>query len=303
MKKTLSILLILALVLVGVVACQQKPAESQEPAASSNEATSQPAPAPAPAENGATLKDGTYFATGDNFDEKTGWKDAVLLVVKDGKVESANWNAISNKVGYDKKTAVKLGKYPMVAAGKAQADWDVQAKAVEDYFVANPDPEKITYKDNEGHTDAISGVSIHVNGFFDVAKKALAQGPVEKGPYTDGSYHAEDEDFGETGWKEFVDVTVMNGNIVSVKWNGLNKDNPELDKLTAVKEGKYPMVAKGGAKAEWDVQAQAVESFLLEKQDLASITYSDAEGHTDAISGVSIHVKNFFELVKKALGM
>jgi hypothetical protein len=61
------------------------------------------------------------------------------------------------------------------------------------------------------------------------------------------------------------------------------------------------MVEKGGAQAEWHEQAKAAEAYLLEVQDPTAIEYTDDEGHTDAISGVSIHVIEFFDLVEKAL--
>lgn len=302
MKRYLSIVLAILLIATIVVACQPKAAETPATPATPAEASPEaPAATTEPAET-AKWEDGKYFAAADVFAEN-GWKETVELEVKDGKIAKAVWNAVSNKLGIDKLTAIKQGKYPMVAAGKAQSEWDVQAKATEEYLLQTQDPTKIEYKDNEGHTDAISGVSIHVNGFFDLAQKALAAGVAQPGPYKDGVYHAEADEFADSGWKGFVDVTVMNGNIVAAKWNAINKDDPKLDKMTAVAEGKYPMVAAGKAQAEWDVQAKAVEDYLLEKQDFTSIQYSDAEGHTDAIAGVSIHVSEFFELVKKALGM
>lgn len=283
MKKFLALLVV---VLMVTVACA--------PAATTDEPATE-----TPVAEG-TYADGKYFAMADEFAEN-GWKETVALVVKDGKIVEADWNAVSNQLGIDKRTAVVQGKYPMVAAGKAQAEWDVQADAAEQYLLELQDPTKIEYSDDEGHTDAISGVSIHVNGLFDLAKKALDAGVAVPGPLTDGTYHQEAAEFAESGWKEFVDFVVMNGNIVAAKWNAINKDDPELDKLTAVAEGKYPMVESGGAQAEWDVQAKAVEDFLLSNQNLA--LELDAEGYTDAISGVSIHVNGFYDLIKEALGL
>lgn len=285
-KKMKKILALLLMVLMVTVACT--------PAA-----TNEPANTETPAAEEGKLADGKYFAMGDTFPEN-GWKETVTLEVKDGKIVDADWNAVSNQLGIDKRTAVAEGKYPMVAAGKAQAEWDVQADAAEKYLIELQDPTKIEYSDDEGHTEAISGVSIHVNGLFDLAKKALDAGVATPGPLTDGTYHQEAAEFGDSGWKEFVDFVVMNGNIVAAKWNAINKDDPELDKLTAVAEGKYPMVEQGKAQAEWDVQAKAVEDYLLSNQNLD--LQLDAEGRTDAISGVSIHVNGFYDLIKEALG-
>ena len=61
------------------------------------------------------------------------------------------------------------------------------------------------------------------------------------------------------------------------------------------------MVAIGKASAEWHEQAQLVEGFIADAQEIDAITLVDADGHTDAISGVSIKVTSFVELAKQAL--
>lgn len=169
---------------------------------------------------------------------------------------------------------------------------------MEEYLVAQQSVDGLTLND-EGRTDAVSGVSIHVNGFTELAAKALAAGPVEAGPYKDGSYHAEAADFdANSGWKEAVDVTVINGKIAAVSWNGIHKDGG-TDKVTRSKSGEYGM-KKGGAQSEWHEQAYQAEQYLIEKQDPQAIVTAE-DGKTDAISGVSIHVNGFVELAAKAL--
>ncbi|WP_320127459.1 hypothetical protein [uncultured Sphaerochaeta sp.] len=85
-----------------------------------------------------------------------------------------------NKNGDDKKKYSADGLYGMVANGHASAEWDVQAAKVEAYLISTQDPSKITYKDAEGHTDDITGASIHVSNFFTLASKALAAGVVKE---------------------------------------------------------------------------------------------------------------------------
>jgi len=186
----------------------------------------------------------------------------------------------------------------MVAKGGAQAEWHEQAIAAENYLIETQDPTAITYTDDAGHTDDIAGVSIHVVEFFNLAEKALEKGPVALGPYEDGVYYAEAAEFASSGWKGTVDLTVYNGRIMAVNWSAVNEAGQ--DKKEASINGDYGMVAKGGAQAEWHEQAYAAEAFLLETQDPAAITYN-ADGYTDAISGVSVHVNDFVELVEKAL--
>jgi len=243
--------------------------------------------------------DGSYYAEAE-IQEDTEWQEVVAIQVEGGKIVSAKWTALNVKNGgIDKSTYSANGQYGMVAKGKAQAEWHEQAAKAEQFLIEKQDPAAITF-DAEGHTDAISGVSIHVNGFVELADKALKAGPVERGPYKDGNYYAEADSFDEkSGWKETASITVMNGKIIAASWNGIHKDGG-TDKITRSKSGEYGMVAKGNAQAEWHEQAYKAEQYLLEKQDPALMTYDDG-GYTDAISGVSIHINGFVDLAAKAL--
>ncbi|SHG91473.1 FAD:protein FMN transferase [Tepidibacter thalassicus] len=133
-------------------------------------------------QNTAKYEDGIYFAQEDNFNEKTGFKDTVKIEVKDGKIISVDWNGISKNGGEDRKTLSKNGKYPMVEKAGAKAPWHEQAEKVEAFLLKTQDPTAIKYKDYQGHTDAISGVSIRVSEFFKLAKKALDNGPIKSNP-------------------------------------------------------------------------------------------------------------------------
>lgn len=298
MKKVLNLGVVLILVLALLAGCAgskpaDKPAEDQQ---ENKEATQSEEP-----KEEAKYEDGVYFAKADDFSPNSGWKDAVTIEVKDGKIATAQWNGAHKNSGADKISASKEGKYPMVEKGGAKAPWHEQAEKVEAYLVDTQDPKAIEYKDDEGHTDVISGASINVKGFFGLAEKALAGDPVSKGQYKDGAYHAEEPEFNaESGWKYTLDLTVINGNIIAVNWNGVHKDDGP-DKKTLSIEGKYPMVEKAGAKAPWHEQAAVVEAYLLEKQDPTSIEYKDDQGHTDTISGVSVTVSPLFKLAEEAL--
>lgn len=248
----------------------------------------------------ATYKDGVYFAQQPKFDERTGWKSTVTIVVKNGKITDVEWNAANLDGGTDKVTRSESGEYGMVAYGSAQAEWHVQAERAEEYLLQLQDPSKVKYSDNEGHIDAVSGVSIHVNDLFELAQEALKKGPVGYGPYKDGTYHAEEKQFGSTGWKYSVDITVVSGYIVSANWNGTHKEGG-TDKKQRSKDGEYGMVKNGNAQWPWFEQAHAAEAYLIKTQDPKKIKYTDDEGHTDAIAGASIHVVEFFSLAEDAL--
>jgi major membrane immunogen (membrane-anchored lipoprotein) len=232
-------------------------------------------------------KDGIYFAQDSEYAKDSGWKDQVIVTVKGGKIASVLWNGVSNTGVADKLSVVPAG-YDMVKYGKAKADWNVQAKAVQDYIVKNQST-KVALK-ADGTTDAISGASIHVKDVFGLVDKALASAPVKKGIYAkDGWYFKEQADFDKsTGWKDSVLITVVNGTVVDVIWNGVYKDSSKKSKLVEDLAGKYGM-EKAAKKGAWHVQAEAVENAIIKAQDPAKIAIK-ADGTTDAISGATLHV-------------
>lgn len=297
LKKVLGLVLSVALVASIFVGCS-KPAEQTEAPA---EETTTVEETTATDETAAKYEDGVYFAKEAQFSEQ-GWKYYVFIEVKDGKIVDAKWNGVFKDSGLDKKSLSEQGLYGMKEKGGSLAEWHEEVALVENYLVETQDPTAITYLDDNYHSDAIAGATIGVSPFFTLAAEALNNGPTTAGPYTDGVYHAEAKDFAEkSGWKETVDVTVINGNIEAVNWNGVHKDGGE-DKVTRSMNGTYGMKENGGAIAAWYEQADAVEAYLLKTQDPNAITYTDGE-HTDAITGATISVNGFFDLVKEALGM
>lgn len=232
-------------------------------------------------------KDGVYFAQDKDFGQ-SGWKEQVVVTVSGGKITAVNWNGVSNLGGADKKTVAAAGGYGMKKASKLGLEWDQQAAAVEAYLVKTQDVGFNKFKPDTT-TDAITGASIHVKSFFDLVNKALAAGPVAKGIYRkDGWYFKEQADFdAKTGWKDSVLLTVVNGTVVDVLWNGTNKDTKLKSKLVEAKEGRYGM-AKAAKQGEWDVQAAAVQAAILKAQDPAKIPLKP-DTTTDAITGASIH--------------
>lgn len=284
MKKVLTVLLVLTLV-VAVAGCGSvaKQPETKQPE---------------PAKQEAKYKDGMYYAEEAAFAK--GWKYAVTLTVKDGKITAADWNGVNIAGGPDKDALSKAGKYPIVANGGAKADWHVQAEKVEAYLVQTQDPAKINYKNADGNTDDIAGATIKVKPFFDLAAKALTNGPIAKGAYKDGFYYAQEAAF-EKGFKYMAHIAVVNGTIVAVDWNGIAEEKDAPDKDTLSKSGQYGMKEKGKALAEWHEEAEKVEAYLIKTQDPAKITYKNEDGNTDDIAGATLKVKPFFTLAQEAL--
>lgn len=115
----------------------------------------------------------------------------------------------------------------------------------------------------------------------------------------DGVYFAQDDKVDE-GFKESVEITIENGKIAKVVWDGISEKDETLSKKQASISGEYDM-KKVGARWDWHEQAEAMEAFVVENGGLSKIVLIDDQGHVDAITGVSIKVKIFKELAAKAL--
>lgn len=99
------------------------------------------------------------------------------------------------------------------------------------------------------------------------------------------------------GGKTIATVTFEEGNPVSVELDVKNDDGSL--KSEASKSGAYDLKNEPGKK--WHEQADLVEEALVEnKFDISKIATND-QGKTDAVSGVSISVKEFLDATKAAL--
>lgn len=245
----------------------------------------------------AKYEDGFYYAAADEFGN--GWKYNVTIEVKDGKIVDAEWNGMNIAGGKDKVTLAADGEYGMLKASEIGAEWHDQAEKVADHLIETQDPTAIEYTDEDGHTEAISGATIKVKTFFELADKALQGDPIEKGDYKDGYYNAEapKDSFGEI---PMIQLVVVNGRIVDANFNYImdNKEGELSDKKTISINGEYDMDPI--AIAPIYEQLAMYEKYLADTQTY-DLNYIDEDGRTDAISGASIHVREFFTLVEPTL--
>jgi major membrane immunogen (membrane-anchored lipoprotein) len=240
------------------------------------------------------LANGFYFAEQTRF-SSAGWRYQAVLEVQGGKIVSANWNAINALGVEDKKTYAAAGQYGMARIAK-QGEWHIQAARVEAELLKVQDPAKIPVK-ADGKTDAISGVSITISEFTELVKEALAAGPVPRGTYkNDGWFYAKSNTFDSSGYASTALITIVNGRIVSAFWNEVHRAGGDSKFMRAVK-GTYKMNARQG---EWHIQAPRVAAELVKLQDPTKYTIK-ADRKTDAISGVSITMKEFADIANEAL--
>jgi len=221
----------------------------------------------------AELKDGTYSAQAEADDK--GNYAFVTMTVEGGKITSVAWDEVYN--GSLKSELSTTGKYVMKPV------WDTQAKSVSKYVVDNQGTAGLL--NDKGYTDVVSGVSINVAGFAGLADQAIAQANGKDGVY---EVKAEADDKGNYA---FVSVTIEGGKIIAVTWdevyNGSLKSELSLT-------GKYVM------KPVWDTQAKSMGQYVVDNQGTEGLNLND-NGKTDVVSGVSISVNGFVDLVEECI--
>src|SRR5699024_4966413 len=104
------------------------------------------------------LQDGTYEAKTETPDSN-GYTDQVTITVADGKITEAVWESVDAD-GNKKSELSENGQYVMTEDGPT---WAEQSKALGAALVENQNLDFLT-TDNQGKTDAVSGVSISVGG-------------------------------------------------------------------------------------------------------------------------------------------
>ena len=237
------------------------------------------------------LKDGTYEAKADAPDNN-GFTDVVTVTVKDGKIAEVNWEAVGAD-GSTKSVLSENGEYVMTEDGLT---WKEQAEALAKAVVENQSLSFLNL-DEQGKTDAVSGVSISIGGFTALAEKCLqeAAGIVQTLELKDGTYEAKAEAADNNGFTDVVTMTVADGKITEVNWEAVGEDGSKKSVLS--ENGEYVMTEDG---LTWKEQAEALANALIENQSLDFLQVNE-QGKTDAVSGVSISVGGFISLAEKCM--
>ncbi len=118
-------------------------------------------------------------------------------------------------------------------------------------------------------------------------------GPIGTGAYRDGVYTAKSTTE-DTENYNYVTVTISGGKITNVVWDEITGGASKAE-LSA--NGQYIMVE---GNPTWKEQSEALGAFVVEHQGAEGLAVSE-QGKTDAVSGVSIGVTGFAELLEQAL--
>ncbi len=140
---------------------------------------------------GAALSDGTYTASGQP--DSNGYTDQVSITVENGAITAVTWDAVMED-GTSKSVLSENGEYTMTEDGLT---WKEQSEALCSALIENQSLSFLN-PNEEGKTDAVSGVSISVSGFMNLAQQCLEQAagiePQEEAlPLSDGTYTASGE--------------------------------------------------------------------------------------------------------------
>lgn len=246
--------------------------------------------APAVAED-AELQDGTYTAKTAQADDN-GFVGEVNLTVEGGKITAVNWDYVTAD-GTRKSVMSENGEYTMTEDGPT---WKEQSEALAAALVENQSLGFFTV-DEQGKTDAVSGVSISIGEFLSLAEDCMKQaaGVKEAAVLQDGTYVADAAEADQNGFVGEVSMTIADGKITNVVWDYITADGTRKSVMS--ENGEYTMTEDGPT---WKEQSEALAAALIENQSLDFFTV-DEQGKTDAVSGVSISIGEFLSLAEQCL--
>ena len=224
----------------------------------------------------ANGNDGTYTAQteateGGDYNYST-------VTIEDGKITDVVWDEITG--GASKRELSSNGQYVM------KPIWKTQSESLGTYVVENQTTAGIA--NEKGYTDVVSGVSINIAGFVDLANQALAKasGSIS---LKDGTYTAQTEAT-ESGDYNYSTVTIKDGKITNVVWDEITGGASKAE-LSA--NGQYVM------KPIWKTQSESLGAYVVENQTTEGIM--NENGYTDVVSGVSVYVGGFVDLTNQAI--
>ncbi len=236
------------------------------------------------------LKDGTY--TAESAEPSNGYTGLVTMEVAGGKITSLVYDSL-NEQGESKRYLSSVGEYVMV---EGNPTWEEQADLLAKHVIENQSVDKLVMDDN-GKTDAVSGVSINISEFVALTKDVLQQAAGEStttSSLNDGTYTAESAE-PSNGYTGLVTMEVAGGNITSLVYDSLNEQGESKRYLSSV--GEYVMVE---GNPTWEEQADLLAKHVIENQSVDKLVMDDS-GKTDAVSGVSINITEFVNLTKDVL--
>lgn len=206
------------------------------------------------------------------------------IVDEEGKVKIA-WKATKHTQGH---------KY-VLGSG---TPWTDEVKALEDFIVENGVEAVTTFEDGSKiKTDVVTGVTIGIGDYLEVVQAAMEN--AEAGKYV--AFEVV-EDKGDVVWAELT----YNGNkLQEVLINQVQstKTVDEEGKVTiAWNDDKHTLGENYvlGSGNTWTSEVVLLQDYIL-ANGIEDINLTDDAGHTDTVSGVTIKIGTFLDVVEKAM--
>lgn len=250
MKKYLAMLLAATMTIGSLAACSRN----------------QPDPEPAPEEKPAYLyQNGDYSVsyTVPALDRTLDYltvsiTDDVITIKEYGMKESESMGSTSSAPADDTTSAPAEATSSAEPTEHEAAAEQAAAKILDAYDDAEQKIEQMkAVKDAEEHTYR----------FMRMMRTALSRAksgdtaPVSLGKYADGKYESIMPDANSDGWKEYIRLTVADGEIASIEFDAMQQDNPtalittdeKLNKEETKPSEYYPQIAKNFTEAGDDL--------------------------------------------------
>lgn len=169
------------------------------------------------------LQDGTYRIEDMDFDE-TGWKEALEMVVADGKITEATWESV-NEAGENKIEDEDYQETMTNVSGLGPQDF---IPALEDDLVDTQDPADVEII--TGATGTAVKFQDYAQQLVDAAKAGNTETIIvdnvadADSDLQDGTYRIEDAGYADMGYKESLEIVVVDGKITEANWGSEDED-------------------------------------------------------------------------------
>lgn len=224
----------------------------------------------------AKMKDGTYKAEYSHLDGK-GWKPAMTIEVKDGKIVKADFDYYKP----DGSRKSKDENYNKLMKDKVKTNPAEYVVKFNESLVKNQAADKI---------DAVSGAT-HSHEFAVALAKAAMEAAAKGDTKTvvlpmNDTYTATEKDFDSHGWKASVSLTFENDKLTKVVMEEVDKD------------GK-----KKSENADYNAQMKAASKVSAkEAMEKLAATYLSSQ-KVDTVAGATGESTKFKALVEQAAAM
>ncbi|MCL1990682.1 MAG: hypothetical protein FWG67_07320 [Defluviitaleaceae bacterium] len=226
-----------------------------------------------------------YFAIEEDDLEDDRWQNFIKIAVDDDIITYVSLNSISILANTSRRDAAQLTFFETIL----DYNFYEQADLLESTLVG------LSYTElAQALRDAYDNQSVDFDtrGFADLATRALASDPLERGPFLDGFYMSINDAIDES-LTYFVHLFVVHGHIKAVHFNAFDVDNAlKYDVFTGETVGEHIV--------EWRRQAELFEEALLNSQDPMAFTF-DEQGLSTDIPGFYLWIEPFITLATEAL--